>query len=298
MSDELDNPILEPSDKFYGVESDKTEVPEETTDVVVEKAPEETVVVESEEPGVKASETEEDAGSLVYEVGEREITQKQILEWEQGYLRQSDYTQKTQGVSDKIKTGVAKEVSQRIGDLDSKASALAEHTTTLTALLDEVEGSVDLEELRDEDYEEYLKTKETIENRRAKIKTATEAAHKAAEDANLAHLAEQQSLFIGSNAEWSDDKGQATPKRDEDFKLISEYAQSVGFTADEFGQVTNHKVMAAVLEAAKYRQLKLKTTEAKKVKVAPKLVKPTQSKSTKTDKTQSDGDRFYANAKS
>ncbi len=104
-------------------------------------------------------------------------------------------------------------------------------------------------------------------------------------------------MFIASNSEWSDDKGQATPKRDEDFQLISEYAKSVGFSADEFGQVTNHKVMVAVLEAAKYRQLKQKTTDSKKVKVAPKLVKPTQQKSTKTDNTQSAGDRFYAKAK-
>jgi hypothetical protein len=291
MQEELDNPLVEPSDKFYGVESDKTEVPEETT-AVVEEAPEATVV-ESEELEVNASETEEDAGTLVYEVGEREITQKQILEWEQGYLRQSDYSKKTLGVAEKVKTEVAKEVTQRIGDLDTKASALVEHTTALTALLDEVEGSVDLEELREVDYEEYQKTKETIENRRAKVKEASEAAHKAVEDANLAHVAEQQSLFIASNPEWSDDKGQATSKRDDDFKLISDYAKSVGFTPQEFGQVQNHKVMIAVLEAAKYRLLKQKTTEAKKVKVAPKLVKPTQ-KSTKTDDTRSAGDRFYA----
>jgi hypothetical protein len=291
MQDNLDNPILEPSDKFYGVESDKAEVPEEIT-AVVEEAPEETVV-ESEELDVSASEAEDDAGSLVYEIGGEEVTQTQIQEWKQGYLRQSDYTLKTQGVAEKVKTEVAKKVSEGIGDLEAKASALAEHTTALTALLDEVEGSVDLEELRELDYEEYQKTKETIDNRRAKIKQASEAAHKAVGDANLAHATEQRSLFIASNPEWSDDKGQATPKRDDDFKLISEYAQSVGFTPDEFGQVQNHKVMIAVLEAAKYRQLKQKTTKSKEVKVAPKLVKPTQQKSTKTD-TRSDGDRFYA----
>jgi hypothetical protein len=294
MQDELDNPILEPSDKFYGVDSDKTEVPEETA-AVVEEAPEE-AVVESEELEVNASETEDDAGTLVYDIDGTETTQKQILEWKQGYLRQSDYTQKTQGVADKVKSEVAKKVSESIGDLDTKALALEEHTTALTALLDEVESSVDLEELRELDYEEYLKTKETIDNRRAKVKTAKEAAQKAAEDANLAYATEQQSLFIASNPEWSDDKGQATTKRDEDFKLISEYAQAVGFTPQEFGHVQNHKVMIAVLEAAKYRLLKQKTTASKKVKLAPKLVKPTQ-KSTKTDDTLSPGDKFYAKAK-
>jgi len=295
MQEELDNPILEPSDQFYGTESGTVEAPDETA-AVVEKAPDETIV-ESEELEPKASETEGDAGTFVYEVGEREITQEQILEWEKGYLRQSDYTQKTQGVADKVKTEVAKKVSESIGDLNTKADALVEHTTTLAALLDEVEGSVDLEELREEDYEEYLKTKETIENRRTKLKAATEAAQKAVEDANLANASEQQSLFIASNPEWSDDKGQATPKREEDFKLINDYATSAGFTPQEFGQVRNHRMMIALLEAAKYRQLKEKTTQSKKVKTAPKLVKPTQQKSTKTDQSQSDGDRFYAKAK-
>ena len=290
---ELDNPILEPSDKFYGVESDKVEAPEETT-AVVEVAPEETVVVESEELEATTNEPE----GLVYEIGDRQVSENTVQEWEKAYddrkSMQADYTQKTQGVAEKVKTEVAKEVSQRIGDLDTKASALVEHTTTLTALLDEVEGSVDLEELREVDYEEYQKTKETIENRRAKVKEASEAAQKAVEDANLAHIAEQQSLFNASNPKWTDDKGQATAKRGEDFKLISDYAAAVGFTPQEFGQVQNHKVMIAVLEAAKYRQLKEKTTKSKQVNTPPKLVKPTQSKSTKTDDTQSAGDKFYA----
>ena len=295
MSEELDNPLVEPSDKFYGVESDKTEVPEEVA-VVVEEAPEETIV-ESEELEAEAIEPE----GLVYEIGDRQVSESTVQEWEKAYddrkSMQADYTQKTQGVAEKVKTEVAKKVSESIGDLNTKADALVEHTTTLTTLLDEMEGSVDLEELREIDYEEYLKTKETIENRRAKLKVASEAAQKATEDANLAQTAEQQSLFIASNPEWSDDKGQATPKREKDFKMISDYANSAGFTPEEFGQVQNHRMMIAVLEAAKYRQLKQKTTESKKVKTAPKLVKPTQSKSTKTDDTQSAGDKFYAKAK-
>lgn len=294
MPNELDNPLVEPSDKFYGVESDKTEVPDEVA-AVVEKAPEETVV-KSEELEVNASEAEEDAGSLVYEIGEEEVTQKQILEWKQGYLRQSDYTQKTQGVSEKVKKEVAKEVSQRIGDLDSKASALTEHTTALTALLDEVEGSVDLEELRELDYEEYQKTKETIEGRREKLSKAKEAAAKAAEDAFLARAQNEQVKLYAANPEWTDDGGQPTTKREEDFKVINDYVKEAGWSNEEFKQVVNANHMQAIIEAGKYRQLKKKTTEAKKVKVAPQLVKPTQ-KSTKTDDTRSAGDRFYANAK-
>jgi hypothetical protein len=292
MSDELDNPIVEPSDKFYGVESDKTEVPEVAA-AVVEEAPEETVVVKSEELEVTASDAEDDAGSLVYEIGEEEVTQKQILEWKQGYLRQSDYTQKTQGVAEKVKTEVSSKVSEVTGDLDARAKSLDEHTTALATLLDEIEGGVDLEELRELDYEEYQKTKETIDGRRTKLTEAKAAVKKATDEAFLVRAQQEQVKLHEANPDWTDDQGQSTAKKEDDYKLINDYLKESGWTGDEFNQVVNANHMQAILDAAKYRQLKKKTTESKKVKVAPKLVKPTQ-KSTKTDDTRSAGDRFYA----
>ena len=296
MSEELDNPLVEPSDKFYGTtETDKTEVPAEVV-AVVEVEPEE-AIVESEELVVTTNEPE----GLVYEIGDRQIPESKVQEWEKAYddrkSQQADYTRKSQGAAEKIKTEVAKEVTARIGDLDAKATALVDHTTALTALLDEVEGSVDLEELRELDYEEYQKTKETMEGRRAKLEKAKQEATKASEDAFLARAQQEQVKLHEANPEWTDDDGQSTPKREEDFKLINDYVKEAGWSNNEFNQVVNANHMQTVLEAAKYRQLKKKTTESKKVKVAPKLVKPTQQKATKTDETQSDGDRFYSKSK-
>jgi hypothetical protein len=287
---------MEPGDAFYGnTEADNVETPEEVAEVSQE-TPEETVV-ESEELESVASETKESAESLVYELGDREITQDQILEWEKGYLRQSDYTQKTQGIADKVKAETSKQVAEKLGDIDAKANTLVEHVNNLEAMLNEVEGNVNLDELREYDYEEYLKTKETIDNRRAKLKKATEDAQKAVDDANTARLTQEQRLLFESNPEWLDDKGQTTAKWEEASKSINDYARDAGYTAEEFGMLQSHKMMLTILEAAEYRRLKAKTTASKKVKTAPKLVKPTQTKSTKSDDTMSDGDRFYANAK-
>jgi hypothetical protein len=134
-------------------------------------------------------------------------------------------------------------------------------------------------------------------NRRAKLKKATEDAQKAVDDANTARLTQEQRLLFESNPEWLDDKGQPTAKWEEATKSINDYARDAGYTAEEFGMLQSHKMMLTILEAAEYRRLKAKTTASKKVKTAPKLVKPTQTKSTKSDDTMSDGDRFYANAK-
>ena len=109
----------------------------------------------------------------------------------------------------------------------------------------------------------------------------------------MANAQQQQARLYDANPDWIGEDGQPTTKMDDDFKLLNDYFKKSGWSDSEVKQVVNANHMMAVIDAAKYRQLKQKTTESKKVKVAPKLVKPTQ-KSTKTDDTQSAGDRFYA----
>lgn len=280
MTEQLENPILEPSEVFYGKDnSDNAEAPEESNTVLAsEQVPEETAV-DSEELVEDGGEAEEDAGTLVYQLGDREITQEQILEWEQGHLRQSDYTQKTQGIAEKVKSETSKKVAETLGDLGGKADTLIEQAASLEALLSEVEGGVNLDELREENYEEYQKAKETIELRREKVAKVRLTAQKALEDARLADAAQEQIKLFEANPQWTDDKGQPTTSREEDFKLITDQVKHRGYL-ETFNTITNHGLMLDILDAAKYRQLKEKTTESKKVKNAPKLVKPTQ-KSTK-----------------
>lgn len=295
MTEELDNPIMEPSEVFYGSDnSDNVEAPEETGTVALEKAPEETVV-DSEELGTDGSGAEEGEGSLVYEIDGEEVAQETILEWKQGHLRQADYTQKTQGIADKVRSETSKKVAETLGDLGDKASTLIEQAESLEALLAEVEGGVNLAELREEDYEEYQKTKETIDNRRAKVEKVRSDARKALEEANTAQVAQEQVRLYEAMPQWTDDTGKPTVKREEDFKLINDYARDAGYTAEEFGMMANHKMILTLLEAAQYRKLKEKTTQDKKVKVAPKLVKPTQ-KSTKENEPRSAEEIMYGKA--
>lgn len=278
---ELENPILEPSEVFYGKDdSDKVETPEETETAALEEAPEKTEVVDSEELGTNDSGAEEGEGSLVYEIDGEEVAQETILEWKQGHLRQADYTQKTQGIADKVRSETSKKVAETLGDLSSKADELIEQATSLEALLVEVEGSVNLDELREEDYEEYQKAKETIDLRRTKVARARSDAQKALEDSNTAQVAQEQVRLYEAMPAWTDDTGKPTVKREEDFKLINDYARDAGYTAEEFGMMANHKMILTLLEAAQYRKLKEKTTRGKKVKVAPKLVKPTPKSTT------------------
>lgn len=295
MADDLDNPVLEPSDVMYSDNDtdNAAPVPDEIVADASTEAPEDTHV-ESEELEAPDDNAE---GTLVYQIGDREITEAQLVDMEKAYKdrksMQADYTQKTQGVADKVRAETEKQVTEKLGDINAKANTLVEHATQLEALLNEVEGGVDLEELREDDYKEYQKAKETIDSRRTKLKEARDAASIATSEATVARLKEEHRLFVESNPLWTDDKGQPTAKREEDFKLIGDYSKECGYTDQEFGIMQNHKVLLTILEAAQFRKLKAKTTKSKKVKTAPKLVKPTKAKSTKTGATKSAEDIFY-----
>lgn len=288
---ELDNPILEPSELMYG-KSDNANAPDDDVTIVSEENPEE-AVVESDE----SANAQEDDEAPVYQIGTHEITESRLNEYKKAYndreSMRADYSRKTAGVADKVKAETSKQVAEKLGDIDAKANTLVEHADTLKALLHEIEGGENLEELREQDYEEYQKTKETIETRRSKLKKASEEAQKSIEDAKRIKLREEQQLLFASNPEWLDDKGQPTAKWAEVSKTINDYARDAGYTVQDFSMLQSHKFMLTMLEAAELRQLKKKTTESKKVKEAPKLVKPTQQKSTKKGETRTAEEIMY-----
>jgi len=83
-------------------------------------------------------------------------------------------------------------------------------------------------------------------------------------------LEEQQKLLKAKVPEWADDT-----KRAQDKASIVEYLKAYGITAEEFNQLADHRVAMVVRDAWKYGALqKEKPTLLKKVKTAPKLLKP------------------------
>lgn len=81
---------------------------------------------------------------------------------------------------------------------------------------------------------------------------------------------EQRALLKAKVPEWSDDT-----KRAQDRAAIAEYLKGYGVTDEEFGQLEDHRYALIIRDAWKYGQLqKDRPATLKKVKAAPKLLKP------------------------
>lgn len=81
---------------------------------------------------------------------------------------------------------------------------------------------------------------------------------------------EQRTLLKAKVPEWSDDT-----KRAQDRAAIAEYLKGYGVTDEEFGQLEDHRFALIIRDAWKYGELKKqRPATLKKVKAAPKLLKP------------------------
>lgn len=86
---------------------------------------------------------------------------------------------------------------------------------------------------------------------------------------------EQRTLLKAKIPEWSDDTSRA-----KDFASILEYAKGYGITKDELDALEDHRYALLIRDAWKYGELqKQKPATLKKVKAAPKLLKPGKTQS-------------------
>lgn len=251
------------------VEAEATEV-EQSTDTVDDDSSE------------VADDSETDEESLVIQLEDREITLAELREWEQGNMRMKDYTQKTQVLSEQKKAleGLQASYDEKV----QQAEAMIEAIESLEAEL----PKPDLDYLRDTDPSEYLKQKEMLESRTAKMEKAKKDLAALKQKELNALVANEQKLLIESNPHWKDPK-----VMEAEIKLANDYILEKGFTSDEAAQLVNHKMINALRDAAKYEKLKSEQANVeKRVRKAPKVVKPAVRK-TKPAQPKSVADQLY-----
>ena len=175
-----------------------------------------------------------------------------------GYLRQSDYTRKTQAVAEQRKA--AEE------DRQYTASALNAVLTAVGADLSRWEN-VDWERAAAENPEQYAQAKAAYEHTQALFGGIREQADgfvKRAQEAQKQALAvkAQESVAILKTTVpgWNNDL----------YGKIGEFAcTELGFTPDEFNQIADHRAIMSIYESMQYRKGRTVATE-KTLKVAPK----------------------------
>lgn len=174
-----------------------------------------------------------------------------------GYLRQSDYTRKTQAVAEQRKA--AEEERQYY------ASTLNSLLTAVGADVQRFEG-VDWERAAVENPEQYRQAKAAYEQSmqlfhgiRGQTEDFVKRAKEAQEAALAAQAKESVAILKTTIPGWNNDL----------YAQIGEYAQKeLGFKLDEFNQIADHRAIKSIWKAMQYDRGRKVATE-KTVKVAP-----------------------------
>tara|TARA_R110000744_G_scaffold107013_2_gene203429 strand:- start:2134 stop:3096 length:963 start_codon:yes stop_codon:yes gene_type:complete len=199
-----------------------------------------------------------------------------------GYLRQADYTKKTQEMAASRKA---------MSDLQASIAAEREHLQQVLAMSTKVENDApDWVQLATDDPLEYT--------RQRAIFDANESQRSAqnAESERLATIRqqEQQEQLQTFVAEQGQKLNEQIPElagdKASDYKAgITKYMQNVGYSAEELGRLFDHRAVILADKARKYDALMAKGTEVKqKVKGKPKVLRPgrKQSKALVKDKAR------------
>jgi hypothetical protein len=270
----------EPSD----VEAPETEVVDETvevdevSDVEVGDEPIEDVEGVNDDSQELASSDDED--EFFYQIGDKEYSASEVESWKDNGLRQSDYTQKTQKLAEDRKTFDA-DVKAQKSELQSSIDAVRD--------LVKVEGDWEMGDdglpLYDEDMPKFQRAK-------AKQDQINKLLSDAASKTQVTRTAEDvQSLntaLLTQFPEWADEAA-----RGKDLTVMSEYLTSVGF-GDEFSNSVDPRMYQLIKDASIGRKVSESGASiTKKVRAAPKIVKPKQAKqAAKRTQHQEARDRF------
>ena len=259
----------EQTDLDLSVDTDTISTPEIDA-VESESSPEVDTQVETEE-GVEES---TDINDLVYDIDGEEVSVSTVLDWKKGHLMQSDYTKKSQANAEAKK---ALEADQ--AKTVALNSQLESTITNFEQSLKTEASKIDWEDLRENNTPEYLRQKELI-GLKAKQLQKAKADMKAKQDAEYtSYITEQQGHLLKSQPTWAD-----TKQREADIALIDTYVSEAGFNETEIKELVNHKIMNAILDAARYKELVNKSETTKKaVQKAPNVVKATKKKTTQTN---------------
>lgn len=244
----------------------------EADDIVEDDEPEDS---DDEVEAVEA--VEENPGDEVYRVriGDDEVDLT-LEELRLGYMRQGDYTRKTQQVAEGRKQAEA-ELEALTAQRESYANQLAQ----LETALNQSEPTQEYwDALQTEDPIEYVKQREALRDRRdALAQVQSEQQRVQQEQYQQLHVQTQERLkqeaekLLDVIPEWRDAEVATKQKN-----AVYTYAQRhLGYSEQELSQIGDHRAVNALRKAYLYDELmKQKPAATKKTKAAPKMAKAGQ----------------------
>ena len=271
--------------------TEEEESTEETQDESLEEESEEDSDSEDEEEEAEESDEDGDEEEPLFTVmangKEEEVTYDELIK---GYSRQSDYTRKTQELSN-LRQEYERGAQQYAESLPELQNLKQQYSQALgNVISNSVAGlerfNIDWNALREEDREEYLVKRAEFQDAKDQIRGFQE--RKAQEDQVMQEearrnyhsmVSQEHQRMVEQLPEWADQEERNKISAD-----IKSYATSKGFTNDELSVLTDHRYLLTLMKAMKYDSLQSSDIKSKKLKNKPKVVRAGKGK----EKSQTD----------
>ena len=216
---------------------------------------------------------------VVVDGQEQEVTLDELTK---GYSRQSDYTRKTEKLSQDRKSVEEKnaEYTRLNEEAKIKRDQYENQLQVLSQQLQTTEQNVDMDRLYQEDPAEYVRQK-ADQDRRKELLQASE------QEQNRIRAEKQQesdkvySQYLDNERKLLADKLPIYGDKDkgpEFIKNLTSYAKSIGYTDQEISMLVDHRAVMMLANAYRYDKLKKANLKNKKVTKVSKVVSSSSPK--------------------
>ena len=281
--------------------TEEEESTEETQDESLEEESEEEAETEEEEEESEESDDEVEEEPDVYSVTvngeEQEVTFDELLK---GYSRQSDYTRKTQELSDNrrefqsMQQAMAQEYQQIQAERQQYVDALQNVIDGSVMGLDQL-ANVDWNKLREEDpvafitkKEEFRESQDRLRDYQAQQQEVMNQQYAENQESMKQSLVQEHQKMASIVPDWGIPEKQKVMA-----SSLKEYAISNGYSAEEVSSLADHRSLIMLLKAQKYDSLQKADVKSKKLKNKPKVIRAGKGK----DKSDTDKSKRTAQMK-
>lgn len=267
LESDLDEPEAgETSDQ----EADEAIVEDEVVDVPEDETAEDEEVETDPTEDSEAEDSEEE--ELRFTVGDETVS---VEELKLGYLRQSDYTRKTQNIAT-----AKRDLETKSAEADATMNALM---SAAGADLSRFEGvnweqvAIDTPDQYKQAKAAYEQTQSTYNYIKAQADQFQAQQQQQTDAANKEAAANSLTVLKTNIPNWNNDL----------YYKIGEYALELGVSGDEFNKVSDHRLITALWKAMQFDQAKTVTAKKKIKPSATKTLSGSKADSTKAVETES-----------
>jgi len=279
VADALKNLLNSEASKTQGTASEESTKEVSDSETNIEDAFEDDELInqiEDEQP----SDTNQELYRVVVDGQEQEVTLDELMK---GYSRQSDYTRKTEKLSQDRKSveELKNEYTRQNEEAKIKRDQYEKQIQILSEQLKQSEPSkVDLDRLYEDDPAEYVRVKAEQDRRKELLEKANQErqriqSEKQEEQSKQynAYLEQQRELLAQKLPIYADKE-----KGPEFVKNLTSYAKEIGYTDQEINMLVDHRSVIMLANAYRYDKLKKANLKNKKVTKVSKVVSSSSAK--------------------